>query len=84
MARLREIAAPARSARRMSAIDLRNMILQLCSGRYLESAVLADLLGRSLNNLRSRFLTTMSAEGLLVRRYPDEPTRPGQAYTTVR
>lgn len=84
LAQLREISASARSARRMSATDLRDMILQLCSGRYLESAVLADLLGRSLNNLRSRFLTPMVAEGLLARRYPDEPNRPDQAYTTVQ
>lgn len=84
LAQLRQISASARSARRMSATDLRDMILQLCSGRYLESALIADLLGRSLNNLRSRFLTPMVAEGLLARRYPDDPNRPDQAYTTVQ
>ncbi len=82
--RLRDIAAPVRAARRTTAADVRAMIVRLCSGRYLESTVLADLLGRNVNGLRSRFLTPMVAEGILARRYPEEPNRPGQAYTTVQ
>ncbi len=82
MSVLREIARPARLSRRMDAADLRALIALLCDGRFLDATTLGELLDRNVNSLRSRFLTPMVAEGLLVRRFPDEPNRPGQAYRT--
>jgi len=43
---------------------------------------LAELMNRNANGLRNRFLTPLVEEGLLIRKYPAEPNRPDQAYTT--
>ena len=80
LAKLKAIAAPALRAR-LRPEETRSIILALCDGRYLTAADLGDLLNRSSNNLRSRFLSPMVDEGLLRRKYPDEPNRPDQAYT---
>ena len=79
---LREIAAPALEKRRLAPDRMRAIIVELCRRRYLGTTVLAQLLGRNADGLRDRFLTPMVREGLLVRRYPEEPNRPDQAYMT--
>jgi len=84
IAALRGIAAPAQASRRLPPNETRAIIVRLCDGRYLDAALLSELMARNPNSLRSRFLSPMVAEGLLVRRYPDEPNRPDQAYTTAR
>lgn len=82
--KLREIAALASSGKRIPASDTREIILSLCDGRYLTAADISGLMHRSANNLRSRFLTPMVEEGILERRYPSDPNRPDQAYTTKK
>ena len=57
------------------------IILELCDGRYLTASDLGELMNRSSNNLRNRFLSPMVDEGFLRRKYPAEPNRPDQAYT---
>jgi len=79
LAKLKAIAAPALRAH-LRPEETRSIILELCDGRYLTASDLGELLNRS-RNLRSRFLSPMVDEGLLRRKYPDEPNRPDQAYT---
>lgn len=40
-------------------------------------------MNRNPNSLRNRFLTPLVEEGLLTRKYPADPNRPDQAYTTT-
>jgi ATP-dependent DNA helicase RecG len=77
---LRVIASPSFHGQRLAPTETRKIIVQLCKGRYLTAAALAELMGRSANGLRARFLTPMVEEGVLVRKYPAEPNRPDQAY----
>ena len=67
---------------RLPVEETRQMIRQLCRGRYFTAADLGELMNRNANGLRSRLLTPLVEEGLLVRLYPAEPNRPDQAYTT--
>jgi len=80
--KLREIAAPALAKRRLPADEMRSIILELCRGRYLMATVLSQIVSRNVVGLRDRFLTPMVREGLLVRKHPEEPNRPDQAYMT--
>jgi len=82
LTKLRVIAAPAFTGMRLPVEETRRMILQLCRGRYFTAADLAELMNRNANGLRNRFMTPLVEEGLLVRKYPAEPNRPDQAYTT--
>lgn len=82
LAKLRVIAAPAFMRMRLPIEETRRTILQLCQGRFFTAADLAELMNRNANGLRNRFLTPLVEEGLLVRKYPTEPNRPDQAYTT--
>ncbi len=67
---------------RLAPDETRQIILGLCRGRYLTANDLGELMNRTPQNLRSRFLTPLVEEGLLIRKYPTEPNRPDQAYTT--
>jgi hypothetical protein len=80
--RLREIATPALEKGRLPAARMRAIILDLCRGRYLTATALSQIVSRNAGGVRDRFLTPMVREGLLARRYPEEPNRPDQAYTT--
>ena len=79
--RLRAIGEPARSSRRLKPDVTQRVIAELCSGLFLTANHLAELMNRSPQALRSRFLREMVSEGLLRLRYPDKPNRPDQAYT---
>lgn len=81
--RLTSIAAPARRNRRLSPREMERVILRLCQGVWLTRKQLADFLQRNPDGLRSRFLTSMVAHGLLRLRYPNKPNRTDQAYTTA-
>jgi ATP-dependent DNA helicase RecG len=75
-----KIAEPARQFRRLSNKEMESVILKLCHRRWLSRRLLAELLGRNADGLRSRFLTMMVEHGLLSLRYPDKPNRVDQAY----
>jgi len=79
---MRVLAAPACAGMRLAPSETRHILLGLCRDRYLTANDLGELMNRTPQNLRSRFLTPMVEEGLLVRKYPAEPNRPDQAYTT--
>lgn len=76
------IAQPARKNRHLRPETTRQIVFGLCKGRYLTVKQIALLLDRNPNSLRSRFLASMVREGLLDLRFPQEPNRPDQAYTS--
>ena len=80
---LRQLAGSVAVRRRVDRAEMMATICDLCEGRFLTSSQLADLLGRSPEGLRKRFLTPMVREGLLMQKYPAATNRPDQAYTTV-
>jgi hypothetical protein len=82
LSKLKECAAPAQASPRLPVEETRRVIRQLCEGRYFTAADLAQFMNRNPNSLRNRFLTPMVDEGLLERKYSEEPNRPDQAYTT--
>jgi AraC-like DNA-binding protein len=66
---------------RLKPPEMRKIILANCQKAFLTAAKLGELLHRNPDGLRNRFLKPMMDEGLLQRKYPDEPSRPDQAYT---
>jgi ATP-dependent DNA helicase RecG len=80
---LLDIAAVARLNNRMVSKEMEQLILKLCTGRWLTRRELGDLLRRNIESLRSRFLVPMVQHGLLRLRYPDKPNRVDQAYTAA-
>jgi ATP-dependent DNA helicase RecG len=77
---LLQIAGPARSRHRMEPRKLEQVILQLCQKQWLTRREIGQLLNRNADGLRSRYLASMVAHGLLRLRFPDKPNRADQAY----
>jgi len=77
---LSAIAEPARQNKRLSASDMRNIILQLCAYGFLPMHQLADLLKQDARNLRNRYVSQMVSEGLLELRHPENLNHHNQAY----
>jgi ATP-dependent DNA helicase RecG len=76
------IAEPIRSQGRSDPQLLRDIVLQLCSGRYLSLRQLAKFLGRSSETVRTHYIAPLVLEGLLELRYPNQPKHSQQAYRT--
>jgi ATP-dependent DNA helicase RecG len=81
---LEEIAAPVAQTSRAKPEVVRNTILLLCSDQFLPITNLASLLHRNGRVLRTNYLAPMVKEGLLRRRFPDDPNHPQQAYKTAQ
>ena len=81
--RLCRIAASIANRRRVDPERMIATISELCTGRFLTSSQLAELLGRNPEGLRRRYLTPMVRKGLLRPRYPEATNRPDQAYTAA-
>jgi ATP-dependent DNA helicase RecG len=81
--RLRDVASRSTPGSHLRRAETQSIILELCTGRYLTRHVLAQLVNRNPDALRNRFLVPMVREGLLQYRFPDEPNRPAQSYTTA-
>jgi ATP-dependent DNA helicase RecG len=79
---LLKIAAPIRNQARSDPQQVQDIILQLCTGRYLSLPQLAELLTRKPVTLRTSYLTPMLAQRLLELRYPERLNHPRQAYTS--
>ncbi|MEB3180027.1 MAG: RNA-binding domain-containing protein [Nostocaceae cyanobacterium] len=80
---LLEIAAPVRDKKRVSPELMQATILKLCLEEYLLLKVLAELLQRSPDTIRTHYVNPMLQQGLLKLKYPQEPNHPQQAYKTV-
>jgi ATP-dependent DNA helicase RecG len=81
---LRTLAAPIRSRQRARPVDVRTVILALCSENYLTLRELAELLGRQPASVQNHYLTPMLKEGVLVQRYPNNPNHPSQGYRKAK
>jgi len=81
LAELEVLAKPVRDRERAPPEVMKQVVLDLCKGRYLGVRVLAGLLNRDANDLRKRVLNELVKERVLKRAYP-RPNDPRQAYTT--
>ncbi|HZZ84319.1 MAG TPA: ATP-binding protein [Anaeromyxobacteraceae bacterium] len=70
--------------RRPRTPTLRAAILRLCEGEFRKPRELADWLDFDLDKLRDRHLSPMAAQGLLVRKFPETPRHPDQAYRAAQ
>ena len=80
---LLQIANPARLKKRLPLQDMRNIILELCSGRWLSRIQISELVNRNSEDLRKRLINPMVSDKLLRLRYPKTPNRTDQAYQTI-
>ena len=80
---LRSIAEPVASTQRASKSLVVSTILQLCQGRYLSLAELAELLERDPDTLRKNFIRVMLGEQQLLAEHPNIKTHPKQRYVTA-
>lgn len=80
--RLRGIAVEVRNTGKIDPLITQRAILELCRGRFLTVVDLAFLLNRSSRGLRDRFVKPLIEEGLLERRFPQQPNHEQQAYRT--
>lgn len=77
------IARSVASRRRASSAQVREAILQLCSGRYLSAERMGALLRRNPVRIRHVHLKPLVTAGLLRLKYPGTANRPDQAYTVT-
>lgn len=68
---------------KMEEDKLRQLILILCSGRWLTAKELGLTLDRDFKNLKSQYLSRMIKERALEYRFPDKEKHPHQAYRTT-
>ena len=78
--RLEKIARPVKANRKVPKEVMVRTILGICNDDFVNLTVLADILDRSPDPLRDRFLNKMVKEGQLELRHPDKPTHPDQGY----
>ena len=71
-----------RSSGRAPSDQICTAILDACCGRYLALPVLAELLNRKSDTLRTHYLRSLLDSGRLEMRYPSAPNHPSQAYRT--
>jgi predicted HTH transcriptional regulator len=77
---LLRIAEPVRRSPRMEPGKLEQVIVQLCQNQWLTGREIGRLLNRNADGLRSRYLVSMVAQGVLKLRFPDKPSHSDQAY----
>jgi ATP-dependent DNA helicase RecG len=77
------IARPIASRQRAPSAQVREAILQLCSGRYLSAERIGSLLRRNPVRIRQSHLKPLVTDGLLRLKYPGTANRPDQAYTAT-
>jgi ATP-dependent DNA helicase RecG len=80
---LRLLAEAIRSTKRADREKMEEAILRLCQGRFLSLDDLARLLGRQQEGIRDKYVSPLTKQGRLVRRFPEKPNHRDQAYRTV-
>jgi ATP-dependent DNA helicase RecG len=80
--KLFELAAPVCEKGKANRELVKSIILQLCSGHYLELRALSTLLNRSPETIRTHYVISMVEQKLLELRYPEQLNHPKQAYKT--
>ncbi len=61
---------------------VKSAILIICSQNYITAGKIANLTNRSVSNIRQHYIKPMLEEGLLERRFPQQPNHENQAYRT--
>ncbi len=79
---LAAIAEAVRGRSRASRALVQETVLALCKGRFLTIQQIGTLLGRAPVGLRLRFIKPLVDQGLLERRFPQQPSHEKQAYRT--
>ena len=79
---LTEIAAPARSKKRVPREEMISLILDLCKREYLSAEELARLLSRDVKSLRNNVINELVKGSRLKPKYPTK-THPDQRYRSV-
>ncbi len=77
-------ASEAQSRKKIPRKEMEEVILSLCEGYYLTLQVLAQLVSRTPDALRQRYLKQLVEQGRLGLAFPTAPTHPQQAYTTMQ
>lgn len=80
---LRSLAEAIRSTKRADREKMEEAILALCQGRFLSLDDLARLLGRQQEGIRDKYVSPLTKQGRLARRFPEKPNHRDQAYRTV-
>ena len=80
---MKTIAEQIRQKSRVNPKLMQNVILQLCTDRFLYLKALAELLNRSPDALRTHYLNPMLQQGLIKLRYPEQASHPQQAYKSA-
>ncbi|MFO7832232.1 MAG: putative DNA binding domain-containing protein [Desulfuromonadaceae bacterium] len=81
--KLRDIAKPSASSKRLAPETMRSIILQLCNGQYVTRSCLAELLNRTADTLRHQYLSMMVEDKSLTLAFPQTPNDKRQAYITT-
>lgn len=83
--KLRQLVAPITAQQRYrNKENLKNIVKELCSTRYLTLAVLVSLMNRSEDYIRKDVLNPMVENQELFRAFPQTPNDPRQAYTSTK
>ncbi|MGP9499170.1 RNA-binding domain-containing protein [Halomonas sp. AOP43-D1-4] len=80
LAELQDIARPIAERKKASRSDVESVILALCERQPLRPEELEQLLNRSAESLRKRYLQPMVKSRKLRLKYPTKPNHPQQAY----
>lgn len=78
---LRAIAEPVASKGKAPPVEVEEVVVALCQGRFLTSEQIAGLLNRNPERVRDVYLSKLVKEGRLNMRFPEAPNSPNQAYT---
>lgn len=79
----RALAEAIRATKRVDRLTMEEAILLLCKGHYLTLDDLAKWLGRQPEGIRDKYVSPLTKQGRLVRRYPEKPNHRDQAYRTA-
>lgn len=80
--KLRAIAEPSATRKRLDPETMRAIILQLCEGQYVTRSCLAELMNRTADTLRHQYLSVMVEDKSLILAFPQTPNDKRQAYIT--
>jgi len=78
---INHIATIPRSQKRMNQEELKDIIVELCTGQFVTTRSLAAILDRGERTLRQDYLPVLCKENRLKRAFPDTPNHEKQAYT---
>ncbi|MCG8633959.1 MAG: ATP-binding protein [Desulfobacterales bacterium] len=81
--RLMTLAQKARDKKRLNKKDMADIVLSVCSAYYLTQQVLCRLVNRESATFRKSTIKPLLDTGKLSLAFPQTPTHPKQAYTTV-